>query len=81
MVITTSISERDVENSYKTIETKWKDIMLLIVQGQLKKEDSLLIADTSELVADIEMTSETLTRMPHLVFVLSIHDEIMSMRL
>ena len=81
MVITTSISERDVENSYKTIETKWKDIMLLIVQGQLKKEDSLLIADTSELVADIEMTSETLTRMHHLVFVMSIHDEIMSMRL
>ena len=55
--------------------------MLLIVQGQQKKEDSLLIADTSELVSDIEMTSETLTRMPHLVFVLSIHDEIMSMRL
>lgn len=74
MVITTSTCERDVENSYKTIETKWKDIMLLIVQDQQKKEDSLLIADTSELVADIEMTSETLTRMHHLVFFLRIHD-------
>ena len=59
MVTTTAVGESDVETSYKTIESKWKEVLLPIVKGQQKTDDSLLIVDTAELVTYIKKTTKT----------------------
>lgn len=54
--------------------------MLPIIKGQQKTDDSLLIADTMELVSDIEKTVENIMRMCQLEYMSSIRDEIIAMQ-
>lgn len=72
-------NEKNIEDTFKAIEAKWSQVYLPTANGTAKGEDVLLIADTTEIVSDLEKTVKKLSEINNLQFATGVREQVVKM--